>query len=35
MARPADAVVKRLEERKPRRGGMQENAPEAATIRQP
>jgi hypothetical protein len=35
IARPAEAVVKRFEERKPRRGGIQENAPDAATMRQP
>jgi len=35
IARPAEAVVNRFEDKKPRRGGMHENAPDAATIRQP
>jgi hypothetical protein len=35
MARPAAPVLNRFEERKPRSGGMQEKAPEAATIRDP
>lgn len=35
MARPTAPVVCRFEESQPRRGGMQEKAPEAATMRQP
>lgn len=35
IAKPAEAVVNIFEDRKPRRGGMHENAPDAATMRQP